>query len=115
MARAFAWTYHNVARYGGDPERIVVVGHSAGGHLASLLVTDPGYLADPALRLPREVRQFLRGVIGVCGVYRVPGPEEFNLMLTHIVAYWAGSNPLAPFLMRVGEAADPFGWCLARI
>jgi arylformamidase len=35
-ADAIAWIYHNVARYGGDPGRIHLGGHSAGAHLAAL-------------------------------------------------------------------------------
>ncbi len=38
MVRALAWTYRNVRKYGGDPSRITVIGHSAGGHLAALLL-----------------------------------------------------------------------------
>jgi arylformamidase len=38
MARALAWTYRNAALYGGDPQRIVVAGHSAGGHLAAMML-----------------------------------------------------------------------------
>lgn len=37
MVQALAWTWRNVARYGGDPSRITVVGHSAGGHLAAMM------------------------------------------------------------------------------
>ena len=33
VARAFAWTNKNIAKYGGDPKRLFVGGHSAGGHL----------------------------------------------------------------------------------
>jgi arylformamidase len=38
MTRALAWTWRNAAVYGGDPSRIVVAGHSAGGHLAAMLL-----------------------------------------------------------------------------
>ena len=38
MVAALAWTWRNVAAYGGDPQRICVVGHSAGGHLAAMLL-----------------------------------------------------------------------------
>ena len=38
MVQALAWTFRNVARHGGDPTRIVVAGHSAGGHLAAMLL-----------------------------------------------------------------------------
>jgi arylformamidase len=39
MVQALAWTYRNVARYGGDPNRIMVAGHSAGGHLAAMMLS----------------------------------------------------------------------------
>ena len=38
MTRALAWTYRHAAQHGGDPKRIVVAGHSAGGHLAAMLL-----------------------------------------------------------------------------
>jgi arylformamidase len=39
MVRSLAWVYRNVAAYGGDPRRIVVAGHSAGGHLAAMMLS----------------------------------------------------------------------------
>ena len=39
MVQALAWTWRHAALYGGNPKRIIVAGHSAGGHLAALLLT----------------------------------------------------------------------------
>src|SRR6185436_18448260 len=38
VVRAMAWTWRHAAEYGGDPSRIVVAGHSAGGHLAAMML-----------------------------------------------------------------------------
>ncbi len=38
MVKAVAWVWRNIHRFGGDRNRIVVVGHSAGGHLAAMLM-----------------------------------------------------------------------------
>ncbi len=38
---ALAWTWRNAERFGGDRERILVSGHSAGGHLAARLLATP--------------------------------------------------------------------------
>src|SRR5262245_12611998 len=43
VAEAVAWTRANIAQYGGDPSRLFLMGHSAGGHLVSLLATDRTY------------------------------------------------------------------------
>ena len=64
MTRALAWTWHNAARYGGDARRIVVAGHSAGGHLATMLLCCDWSQVDPAL--PARPVQ---GALSISGLY----------------------------------------------
>ncbi len=63
-AAAVRWTYDNIARYGGDPDRIAVAGHSAGAYLAVMLALDGRYLkaagADPSV---------VKAAIGLAGPY----------------------------------------------
>jgi len=44
-AAAVAWAFTNIEKYGGDPKKIVISGHSAGGYLASMIGLDKKWLA----------------------------------------------------------------------
>ncbi|MFY9153019.1 MAG: alpha/beta hydrolase [Prolixibacteraceae bacterium] len=44
-AAAVAWVFKNISQYGGDPKKIVVSGHSAGGYLTTMIGLDKHYLA----------------------------------------------------------------------
>jgi acetyl esterase/lipase len=67
VARAFAWVQRNIRKYHGDPDRLFVCGHSAGGHLCALLATDDRYLRAEGLS-----RSAIKGVIPMSGVYKIP-------------------------------------------
>ena len=63
-ARAVAWVHENIRDYGGDPDRIVLAGHSAGAHIAMLLSLDRGYL--DSVDVPSHA---IAGVAGLAGPY----------------------------------------------
>lgn len=64
-AQALRWTRDNIGRFGGDPRRIFLIGHSAGGHIATMLAFDRRWLAAVGLSPERDIA----GVIGLAGAY----------------------------------------------
>ena len=71
-AGALRWVRDHIAGYGGDPERIYLMGHSAGAYITALLSLDPRYLA--AEGLPRGT---IRGMVGLSGPYAF-NPLEYD-------------------------------------
>ncbi len=68
VAAAIAWVHRGIAAYGGDPDRIFLIGHSAGAHLVALVATDESYLAAHGLDL-----SVLAGVVCLDGAgYDIP-------------------------------------------
>jgi arylformamidase len=64
LVRALAWVYLHAADHGGDPSRIVVAGHSAGGHLATMLLSCRW--KDVDAELPA---QLVQGALSISGLY----------------------------------------------
>jgi len=63
-AQAAIWAAAHAAEFGGAQERLYLMGHSAGAHLAALLALDPRYFAAAGGPAPR-----IAGVIGLSGPY----------------------------------------------
>lgn len=63
-AAAVVWARAHAAEFGADPQRIFLMGHSAGAHIAMLLTTDRHYLAQHGVD-PHA----LAGAIGLAGPY----------------------------------------------
>lgn len=64
MVRAVAWSWRHARTLGGDARRIVVMGHSAGGQLAAMMLACAWNRFEPALP-PRLVR----AALGISGLY----------------------------------------------
>ncbi len=111
VAAAIAWVVRNISRYGGNPSRIFVMGHSAGAHLASLIATDERYLAAHGLGF-----KTVAGVIPLDGA----GFDITELMAAHEGAYgrmyrtafgndpdnWADGSPIEH--VQPGKSIPPF-------
>lgn len=103
-AAAVRWTRDSIARFGGDPDRIFLAGHSAGGHTAALLALDGRYLR--AAGVPPAA---IRGAIVLAGpvatawtdpdVQALMGPRE-GWPATYPMRYADGSGP--PLLLLHG-------------
>ncbi|HEX4480122.1 MAG TPA: alpha/beta hydrolase [Rudaea sp.] len=71
-ANAVRWARDHATEFGGDPSRLYVMGHSAGGQIAALLACDPRYLDAAGMRTSD-----LSGMIGLAGAYDfLPFVEE---------------------------------------
>ena len=71
VADGIAWTLANIAHYGGDPNRVVVCGQSAGGHLAALALLDEQWLG----RTDHHVSE-IAGFLGISGAYDIVAQME---------------------------------------
>jgi acetyl esterase/lipase len=113
-ARAVAWARDNAARLGGDPQRVFVMGHSAGAHMVALLATDGRYLASVGMA-PSD----LAGVVALAGPYDflpLTDPELWQVFGDE--ADWPRSQPVnfadgdePPFLLLHGRK-DRIVWAL---
>jgi acetyl esterase/lipase len=98
VARSLGWVHKNIAGHGGDPQRIFVMGHSAGAQLAALICIDDRYLK--AEGVPFDV---LRGCVPVDGdTYDLPA-----MITTAEIRATVHGLPLPEFGHRVKFGNDP--------
>ncbi len=106
-AKAVAWIKAHAPRFGGDLDRIILLGHSAGAYIAAMLALDARWLAEAGLDPRRDVA----GFVGLAGAYdflplRSPAlkaifgaPQDWPL--TQPIAYARGDAP--PMLLATGR------------
>lgn len=116
-AQAVQWTQQHIADYGGDPNRIFVSGHSAGGHLAALIAVRDAYFDTLGIANP------IRGVVLIdaagLDMYgylseRAPEERKYQTTFTKDPATWKEASPLyhlhddlPPFLIYRGGKTYP--------
>jgi acetyl esterase/lipase len=72
VAKSVRWVHDHIGEYGGDPKRLLVMGHSAGAQLAALICIDDRYLKAEGLSLA-----MIKGCVPVDGdTYDVPAIIE---------------------------------------
>ena len=87
-SRVLAWTTQNISSHGGDPQRIIIAGHSSGAHIAASLALDSRYLSP-------EIRKNIRGFIGLAGPYDfLPLDKAYQRALFNPVNNYYASQPL---------------------
>ncbi|MFM2236468.1 MAG: hypothetical protein RL209_502 [Pseudomonadota bacterium] len=105
-ASAIAWVHANISKYDGDADRIFIMGHSAGAHIAMMTALDPQWLA--ANNLTPNV---IKGVIGLAGPYdflpltsdssKIALGQWPDLTETQPITYARGDAP--PLLLLTGD------------
>ena len=110
--QGIAWTYRNIADYGGDPNRLFISGSSAGGHLVAMV------LAHDWQKVEGIPNDFIKGSVAITGVMDTDPvlhvtPND-QIRLTPELA--RENNPMlnppkvvAPLVIVVG-GNEPAGW-----
>ncbi|GAB3762257.1 alpha/beta hydrolase [Spirosoma pomorum] len=118
-ATAVRWTKQHIADYGGDPERIFVMGHSAGAGLAALLAMDNALFTKLGLSENPVKGAILDDPAGL-DMYdylkkmEYPNDEQYLVPYGKDPAVWRAVSPLyyvhkgaPPMLLYVGERTYP--------
>ena len=103
VADAIAWIYGNIAQHGGNPERLFIGGHSAGGHYAPLLALTSDWLASRGL--PGDA---VKGCLPISGVYQFGEGSGLTMRPRFLGPEDADIDRLASPMNHVSANAPPF-------
>ncbi|MCR9256442.1 MAG: alpha/beta hydrolase [Alphaproteobacteria bacterium] len=116
ILEALRWVSDHVAEYGGDPDRITLSGHSAGAHLAALVLAHDWTPEDRPADLVKGAA-LLSGIYDLEPVPLLPVNQEIGLTPEHATAMSAMLRPplvqegIAPPRLLIGAGGDePSDW-----
>ncbi len=94
LVRALAWVHRHAAAHGGDASRIVVAGHSAGGHLAALLLNCDWRAVGADL--PADL---VKGALSISGLFELEPLRHAPFLAPDLKLTPASARRLSPALM----------------
>ena len=97
-AHAVRWAKQNAAHYGGDPDKLFLMGHSAGAYIAAMLALDSRWLNAVALEPDRDIA----ALIGISGPY-----DFLPLRDGTLKAIFGGNDPATQPTSHVSPGAPP--------
>ncbi len=93
MVQALAWVHRHASEFGGDPKHIVVAGHSAGGHLAAMLLACDWRAVAPDL--PPDL---VKAALSVSGLYELEPLRHAPFLAPDLQLTKASARRLSPAL-----------------
>lgn len=106
VGRAVAFAQAQAAGWGADPSRFVLMGHSAGAHLVSLLAADGGLARGLGMRPWLGTIALDSAAMDVVALMREPHPRLYDAAFGQDEAFWRAASPVhqlqgrpAPMLM----------------
>lgn len=93
VARALAAAQKQAKQWGGDPQKFILMGHSAGAHLIALLVTAPGMAAAQGAQPWLGAVLLDSGALDVPEIMSYRHPGLYDRAFGSDPAYWQASSP----------------------
>lgn len=103
VADALAWIFENISGHGGNPQRLFIGGHSAGGHYTPLLALTSDWQETRGLPV-----NIVKGCLPISGVYQFGDGSGLSMRPRFLGPEDAAMDRLASPIHHIGAGAPPF-------